>query len=117
MPGKVAFDDIYTAARDSLIQRFEFCIELFWKHLKNFLEQEKYVQISSNTPRDVIREGCKAQIFSEHDAQVLIVMLKSRNFTSHLYKEEMADVIAKKIPNYFILLKTMTELLSNTSWA
>ena len=42
----IKYEDIVLSARDSLIQRFEFTIELFWKYLKFYLE-EKNVKIQA----------------------------------------------------------------------
>lgn len=91
----------YEAARDSLIQRFEFTIELFWKYLKRYLSEVKRVIPENNTPRDVIRKGCLSGIIAEDDSEKFLNMLDQRNETSHRYGEEIADRSANQISNHF----------------
>lgn len=110
----VKYEDIVLAARDSLIQRFEFTIELFWKYLKFYLE-EKNVQVQANTPNDVIRAACNAQLISETDATLFIKMLKSRNLTSHIYKEEIAEILSLEIASFYNVLKQNIDQLKNTT--
>lgn len=98
------YEDIYISARSSLIQSFEFTIELYWKYLKLFLET-KNVLVETNTPGDVIRSACKASLISEDEAEAFIKMLKSRNLTSHVYKEEIAEQIAKDVINFYDIIK------------
>ncbi len=99
------YETLYLAARDSLIQRFEFTIDLFWKYLRVYLEKVKKVTPKTNTPADTIREGCSARIITEEDSIKFINMLKSRNLTSHIYKEEIADQISKDIIGYYETIK------------
>lgn len=62
-----------TIVRDSVIQRFEFTFELFWKVLKKIL----------------LYEG------------VWISMMLARNKTSHMYNEKEADSIYTQIQSYY----------------
>lgn len=106
------YENLYQAARDSLIQRFEFSVELFWKYLKYYLVDVKKVKPASNTPSDVIREGCRTGLISEKDSETFIDMLKSRNLSSHIYKEETADLISKEIIlNFYGILNSYTQKL------
>ena len=45
------YEVVYKISRDSIIQRFEFSVELFWKYLRIYLEEVKKVKIDSNSPR------------------------------------------------------------------
>ena len=81
---------IYQAARDSVIQRFEFSIELFWKYMRIFLETSKKTPLNSIFACDIVRSACQFRLISENDAQVCIDMINNRNLTSHIYKEEIA---------------------------
>lgn len=40
--------------RDSLIQRFEYSYELFWKFLKKYAEHQ-FITLESASPRGIIR--------------------------------------------------------------
>ena len=59
--------------RDALIQRFEYSTEAFWKYLKAYLQTEH--NLSANSPREVIRTGLTAKLYSEETSQELLQML------------------------------------------
>jgi nucleotidyltransferase substrate binding protein (TIGR01987 family) len=92
--------------RDALIQRFEYSTEAFWKYLKAYLQTEH--NLSANSPREVIRTGLTAKLYSEETSQELLQMLDDRNLTSHTYVEELAESIACRIPDYS---KNMSEVM------
>jgi nucleotidyltransferase substrate binding protein (TIGR01987 family) len=96
--------------RDAMIQRFEYSTEAFWKFLKAYLLTEH--NLSANSPRDVIRTGLKAKLFSEEISKELLQMLDDRNLTSHTYVEELAESIARRIPDYS---KNMKEVMTQLS--
>ena len=98
--------------RDAMIQRFEYSTEAFWKFLKAYLLTEH--NLSANSPRDVIRTGLKAKLFSEEISKELLQMLDDRNLTSHTYVEELAETIAGRIPEYFKNMHAVMNQLSNT---
>lgn len=102
--------DIYQAARDSVIQRFEFSIELFWKYMRLFLEEYKHIPLDSIASCDIVRSACQIRLISEQDAQLCIDMIKSRNLTSHIYKEEIAEQLVHDIPAYY---NHMQKILNN----
>jgi nucleotidyltransferase substrate binding protein (TIGR01987 family) len=96
----LAQDELYRVVRDSLMQRFEFCADQFWKYLKLYLETQLSQPIDLNAPRPVIRTACKAKMISEEDAQLFLEMLDDRNMTSHIYREEIADIISTNTKHY-----------------
>ena len=110
IPELGAHVDIYQAARDSVIQRFEFSIELFWKYLRVFIEEYKRIPLDSIASCDIVRSACQIRLISEHDAQVCIDMIKSRNLTSHIYKEDIAEQLVHDIPGYY---EHMQKILNN----
>jgi nucleotidyltransferase substrate binding protein (TIGR01987 family) len=73
---------------DGTIQRFEFCIELFWKMLKRALQEEG---IETGTPREAIQRAYQVKWFD--DERLWLQMLHDRNQTSHIYDEEVAKEI------------------------
>ena len=95
-----------------MIQRFEYSTEAFWKYLKAYLLTEH--NLSANSPRDVIRTGLKAKLFSEEISKELLQMLDDRNLTSHTYVEELAESIAGRIPAYSKNMHVVMNQLSNT---
>ena len=96
--------------RDALIQRFEYSTEAFWKYLKAYLQTEH--NLSANSPREVIRTGLFAKLYSEEISQELLQMLDDRNLTSHTYVEELAESIAHRIPEYS---KNMNAVMTHLS--
>ena len=94
-----------------MIQRFEYSTEAFWKFLKAYLLTEH--NLSANSPRDVIRTGLKAKLFSEEISKELLQMLDDRNLTSHTYVEELAESIAGRIPAYSNNMENTMNQLSN----
>lgn len=95
----------FLAARDSVIQRFEYCTDLFWKLLKVYLEEVEKVDITTNSPRGIIREAVRVKLMNEDEGEACIEMVTSRNQTSHIYHEEIAEDIAGKVPGYYELMK------------
>lgn len=95
---------------DGTIQRFEFCVELGWKLLKEYLEFEKLGEF--NSPRSTIKE-CFSIGFIE-DAEQWLDMLDDRNLTSHTYDEEIAKEIYRNIiaKYYDVLVKTRNKVKS-----
>jgi len=80
--------------KEGVIQRFEYCFELAWKCLKDYME-EAGVVFSTVTPRQVLKDAFAAKILS--DGRVWIEMLDHRNLLAHTYSqtnfEEAVDAI------------------------
>ena len=92
----------YEILRESLIQRFEYCVDTLWKYLKLYFFMEK--GIDQSHPKPIFRECFKANLATEKETEKLIEMVDSRNMTSHAYKELVAASIYKKIPSYYLLM-------------
>lgn len=110
--GSIPYNDLIQALRDSLIQRFEYSVDLSWKYLKDYLEIIHKVVPEVRSPKNIIRESAKLGILSEEEAQTAIDMIESRNLTSHIYREEIAEMIYASIPQYrdfFELLLTQVK--------
>ncbi len=106
-------EQLRRALRDSVIQRFEFCTELFWKYVKRFVEDKGQV-IEYNAPVPVIRQAFTVGVFDEWQAEEILKMAKDRNRTSHIYKEEVAQELIEKIPPYAVVMTTVARRLSPT---
>jgi len=84
--------------RDGVIRRFEFTYELAWKMTKEYLEDLGITD--NNSPKAVIKEAfAQKLIFNE---EIWLLMLKDRNMTTHVYKEEMAQEIADRIKKFYV---------------
>ena len=92
--------------RDGLIQRFEFTYELAWKATKAVLEDLGIVDIRS--PKTTFKEAFSQGLIQKETNWLM--MLKDRNMTTHVYKEEIADEIAQRIISDY--LKCFQDLLN-----
>ncbi len=91
---------------DGTIQRFEFCIELFWKALRRVLLENG---IEAGTPKEAIQKAYQAKWINGE--KMWIQMLRDRNLTSHTYEEETANDIYSRIPDYYdMMLDTLKSL-------
>ncbi len=86
---------------DGTIQRFEFCIELFWKFLKKKLQNEYGIEV--NGPKKVMQQAYASNLINHEE--IWIEMLDDRNMTSHTYDKALADKIYKNIKKYIPFLK------------
>ncbi len=96
--------------RDGVIQRFEFTAELAWKTIREYLLSEKVANI--NSPKSVMREAYHMNVITDEDGWIQI--LDDRNATSHIYDEQEATSIYKRIaaehlPLFDKLLDTLTQ--------
>ena len=101
---RVDYEDEYRTYRDSLVKRFTYTIELFWKYIKNYLEVAQ-VLTGLKIPSEVMREAFSLRLLSEDETEKILEMIKSRNMTSHIYIEEIAERLAVQIPDYAQVLK------------
>jgi len=101
------------ATRDSMIWRFKFCTDLFWKTLKLYLEDTEKIEVSINSPPGIIREATKAKVISEDEGDVCMEMIECRNKTSHAYHELMAEEIATQIPGFYNLMKSIADRIQS----
>ena len=84
-------DSLY---RDGLIQRFEFTVELAWKSLKEYLEDQGSV-LAVASPRAVLKDAYAAGVIL--DAEMWDEIIRSRNVTSHVYDEQTAIEVADRV--------------------
>ncbi len=111
-PAKWSGDDaeeMALASRDSLIKRFEYCYELTWKYLQKYLMEERGIDDLDKGPKPVFRQAGLISILTKNEVAKCLDMCESRNMTSHIYKDEIADCVAKAIPGYYELMVTIAE--------
>lgn len=93
------------SVRDGAIQRFEFCVELAWKTLREYLLDQGYVEL--NSPKAVMRKAYAVGLLQEEDAWLRLI--DARNQTSHIYDEETARQIFAEIrDSYAPMLRALT---------
>jgi len=94
------------SAQDSVIKRFEYCYDFFWKIIKLYLEKA-YNLVDVNSPKSVFRACVKHKLCSEKEGEQLLEMVNSRNLTTHTYDINEVERILPHIPNHFTLMKTI----------
>lgn len=95
-------DYLYSICRDSVIQRFEFSFDLFWKCLKDYLEKQYGISVAS--PRGVFRQVFEQELVDEKEYELLESMIAERNDTSHRYDQAMAEEIVQHVQAYHLLM-------------
>jgi len=84
--------------QDSLIQRYEYTLELAWKTMKDYLENEGFMDVTS--PKKAVRKAFQERIIQ--DGSAWIAALDDRNKTSHAYDEQMAKDVIQSITEQHI---------------
>ncbi len=80
---------------DATIQRFEFTFELVWKTLKRILHYEGEL---CSTPRQCLKTAYRIGLLE--DEEPWLSMLEDRNVMAHVYDEQTALDIYKRIADY-----------------
>lgn len=88
--------------RDSVIQRFEFSVELAWKTSK------KIMGTGTSAPKDVIREMAQNEYIQ--NVELWLEAIDMRNLSSHTYKEELAE----KVYNFAVSFQPSLDRLIET---
>ena len=86
--------------RDGVIQRFEFCTELAWKTMREYLLDQGFAG-PINTPRAVLRQAYAAGVIQD---DAWLTMLDDRNLTSHVYDDATAAQIFARIRSQYLAL-------------
>jgi nucleotidyltransferase substrate binding protein (TIGR01987 family) len=85
--------------KEGTVQRFEYCFELAWKTVKDYLA-ESGVVIDPITPRQVIKDAFAAKILD--DGQLWMDMLVERNLVAHTYDKAVFDKAVEAIHTRFL---------------
>lgn len=91
--------------KDAVIQRFEFCFDLYWKTLRKFMAFEN-VDVETQFPREILQKAFQHGLIN--DEEVWLQMLKDRNRTFHMYKEEDANEIFEDIQGAYCTVMQRT---------
>ncbi len=100
------------AAKDSIIQRFEYSYERFWKFLKKFLEIVYHVE-DMHSSRKVFYATVKMEICTSDEGDIFLDMADDRNETSHTYSVEASRVILADIPRYYVAMIVVVQRLDS----
>lgn len=72
---------------------------------KEFLFEDRGVKHDS--PKSVFRACHAVGLITASETEILIEMIDDRNLTTHTYKEDLAERISKKIPDYGKLMEKL----------
>ena len=89
--------------RDSLIKRFEYSIDVFWKYLRLHLIERQGMEPAP--PKTTIRNAFEVGLLSDDETTTILDMIDNRNLTSHTYNESLAEKVSEEIPDYFKVMK------------
>ena len=106
--------DEYRRSRDSLIQRFEYCADLFWKFLNDYLRRQMSIDVEIARPKAVFKESHLVGFITKEELAQCNRLTEDRNRTSHTYHEQLAEHIADKICSYYTLMDTISKRLLST---
>lgn len=84
--------------KEGLIQRFEVAVELGWKTIKDYLENEGQA-FTEVTPKAVLKSAFAAGILP--DGQIWIDMIDQRNALAHMYDEDMFEEAIESIAGLY----------------
>jgi nucleotidyltransferase substrate binding protein (TIGR01987 family) len=103
--------DAYEMRRESLIQRFEYTIDTFWKFIKLYLEHVQKIELEIASPRGILRAAAEAKIISPDELNQLLIATTDRNISSHGYEEDVAEEVASRIPDHYAVLEAIFKRL------
>jgi nucleotidyltransferase substrate binding protein (TIGR01987 family) len=93
------------------IQKFEFTIELLWKTVQVFLFEVDGVDVV--TPKGVAKEFVEAGYCNYEVYELFIRAINDRNQLSHIYRQEMAESIWQRLPEYVCLVEPIVAAMTS----
>lgn len=91
------------------IQKFEFTVELLWKTVQVFLFEVDGVDVV--TPKSVAKEFVEAGYCDYEAYELFIRAITDRNQLSHIYRQEMAETIRQRLPEYVYLVEQIVSVM------
>ncbi len=77
------------------IQKFEYSVELFWKHLRGCLLAEGMAV--PNSPRAAIKAALERGFVAEAEYQPALDLIADRNTCSHVYRQALIPAILARL--------------------
>lgn len=91
------------------IQKFEFTVELLWKTTQVFLFEVDGIDVV--TPKSVAKEFVEAGYCDYKAYELFIRAINDRNQLSHIYRQEMAETIRLRLPEYVCLIEQVFNIM------
>ena len=92
-------EELEQIAKEGMIQRFEFCMELAWKTMKDYLEDNGVI-FKQVFPSAVIKEAGECKLIEKTD--LWLQALDDRNKMSHTYDFEKFNQVIERISALYI---------------
>lgn len=83
--------------RDGAIQRFEYCYDLAWKTLKQYLQRRGLIDL--NSPKSVFTAAYSEKVIE--DEAIWLTIISKRNLSVHTYNQKLADSLFAELPQYY----------------
>ena len=93
------------------IQKFEFTVELLWKTVQVFLYEVDGVDVI--TPKSVAKEFVEAGYCDYEAYELFIRAVNDRNQLSHIYRQEMAESIWQRLPEYVRMVEQIIHAMQS----
>ena len=87
------------------IQKFEYSVELFWKHLRGCLLAEGMAV--PNSPRAAIKAALECGFVAEAEYQPALDLIADRNTCSHVYRQALIPAILARLPAHCCLMQAI----------
>jgi nucleotidyltransferase substrate binding protein (TIGR01987 family) len=101
-----AYPDFVRDVLDSgRIQKFEYCTEIFWKHLRSCLIAEG-LEVP-NSPRAAIKAGLDRGFVQEAEYQSALNLIDDRNTCSHIYRQSLIAGILARLPAHCATMQSI----------
>lgn len=97
--------------QDSLMMRFRFLIDSFWKFIKIYLEQVQKIELDITSPRGILHAAAEAKIISHAELEQLLIATTDRNLSSHAYEEDIAEEVASRISSHYTVIEAIFKRL------
>ena len=92
-------DSLDQLGKEGTIQRFEICIELAWKTIRDYMEYNNVV-LDKITPNSVIKEAFATKLIA--DGEGWMMALDARNKMSHTYDLKKFEVVLRQIGERYL---------------
>lgn len=102
-------DDPSQLERDGAIQRFEYCYDLAWKTLKQYLQRRGIVDL--NSPKSVFTAAYTEKIID--DESIWSIIITKRNLSVHTYNQKLADSLFSELPEYYNAMLVLLKIMAN----
>ena len=92
-------EELEQIAKEGMIRRFNFCMELAWKTIKDYMEYQNVV-FAQNFPSHIIKEAYAAKLIG--NAEAWLDALDDRNKLSHTYNFKTFEKVIARVSTSYI---------------